>query len=969
MMNDLYAELERTMRGKVHFDKITRQLYSTDASMYQIEPVGVVMPRDEEDLQAAMEVASKHIVPVLPRGGGTSLAGQCVGNALMMDFNPHMNQVLELNLEEGWVKVQPAVVQDHLNAYLAPHGYLFGPDTSTSNRATIGGMTGNNSSGSRSVIYGKTVDHVIEVDTILSDGSWTTFAPLTPEGLEAKKRDGGLEGHIYREVLRLAEENKDEVIARYPKIMRRVSGYNLDEMIKSATPNLAKLLVGSEGTLAVSRAIKVKISPLPKAKGLTVVHFEDMIQAVQTDEIVLSHGPSAAELLDRRIIQEAQASPLFQGKTGFLEGDPGAIVIVEFYGDTRGEVEDKLDKLERELKKNKMGYAHVRAMEPEQQQQVWDLRKGGLGLLMGTRSEAKPVAFVEDTAVDPAKLPGFLKAFEEVVNKHGTTAGYYGHCSVGCLHIRPFIDMKRPEEREKMMGIFKEVAQLVKEYGGSMSAEHGDGLVRSWLIEEMFGTKLYNAFRDVKAAFDPKGRLNPGKIVDAASPTDNLRLGDFYQDRQLNTAFDFSRDGGFNFAVEMCNGNGQCRKLDIGTMCPSFHVTRDDRHSTRGRANALRGYISGTLDGVDLTSKEMYEVMDLCMECKACKTECPSKVDMAKMKYEFLYHYHKAHGVPLRTRIFANAHLVNRLGRATWPISNLVMGSPLRWLVQKILGIAPRRRLPPFARQRFSKWFAKRKPNGDGIPSTAGARPQVVLFNDTFMEFNHPELGRDAVSVLEAAGYEVLLVKRKCCGRPIISKGLLDKAKKLARFNIKLLKPYAEQGIPIVGVEPSCLLTLKDDYLDLVPGEDSRLVAEHVTTIDEFMAKLLREGKLRIPESTSGKNGGNSKAPEILLHGHCHQKALVGTGPTLEVLRALPNSGVSEIDSGCCGMAGSFGYEAEHYGISMAVGEQRLFPAVREAAKDALIVADGISCRQQISHGTKKNALHLVQVVAEALRN
>ena len=955
-MNDLYAELRQHMRGDVRFDKVTRQLYSTDASMYQIEPVGVVVPRDEEDLQAAMEAARKHVVPVLPRGGGTSLAGQCVGRALMMDLSPHMNQVLELNIEEGWVKVQPGVVQDQLNQYLAPHGYLFGPDTSTSNRATLGGMTGNNSSGSRSIIYGKTVDHVMEVDAILSDGSLVTFGPLTPEGQEAKLRHDGLEGHIYREVLRLAEENKEEVLRRYPKIMRRVAGYNLDEMIKSATPNLASLLVGSEGTLAVSRAIKCRISPQPKAKGLLVAHFEDMIRAVETDATVLSHGPSAAELMDRRIIQQALASPVFKGKTGFLEGDPGAIVIVEFYGDTRAEVEDKLDKLERDLKKNKMGYAHVRALEPQQQQQVWDLRKGGLGLLMGTRSEAKPVAFVEDTAVDPIKLPGFLKAFEEVVTKHGTSAGYYGHCSVGCLHIRPFIDMKRPEERDKMMAIFRDVAQLVKEYGGAVSAEHGDGLARSWLIEELFGTQLYNAFKDVKGAFDPNGLLNPGKIVDAPQPTENLRLGDFYEDRRLATSLDFSRDGGFNFAIEMCNGNGQCRKLDVGTMCPSYQVTRDDRHSTRGRANALRGYISGTLDPAELTSRAMYEVMELCLECKACKTECPSQVDMAKMKYEFLHHYNQAHGVPLRSRIFAGAGLVNRLGCAAWPISNLVMGTPLRRLVLRSLGMAPRRRLPPFARQRFSKWFKSRPANG-----AAGAgRPQVVLFHDTFMEFNHPELGHDAVAVLEAAGYEVILAKRKCCGRPAISKGMLNKGRKLARYNIKSLKAYAAQGIPIVGVEPSCLLTLKEDYLDLVPGEDAELVASQATTIDEFMAGLVREGKLKFP------TGG--KAREMLLHGHCHQKALVGTAPTLEVLRALPNAGVAEIDAGCCGMAGSFGYEAEHYGVSMAVGEQRLFPAVREAARDTVIVADGISCRQQIAHGTKKRARHLVQVVAEALR-
>ena len=954
-MNDLHAELSRRLEGEVRFDKVTRQLYSTDASMYQMEPVGVVVPRHEGDLDAAVELARKHVVPVLPRGGGTSLAGQCVGHALMMDLSTHMNRVLELNVEEGWVRVQPGVVQDQLNAYLAPHGYLFGPDTSTSNRATIGGMTGNNSSGSRSVIYGKTVDHVLEVEAILSDGSWTTFAPLTPEGQEAKLKDEGLEGHIYREVLRIAEENRAEVEKRYPKIMRRVAGYNLDEMLKSPTPNLASLLVGSEGTLAVSRAIKCRISPLPKAKGLLVAHFKNMIEAVETDETVLSHGPSAAELMDRRIIQQAASSPVFQGKTGFLQGDPGAIVIVEFYGESRKEVEDKLDKLEADLKRKKMGYAHVRALEPAQQQLIWELRKGGLGLLMGTRSEAKPVAFVEDTAVDPVKLPGFLKAFEEVVERHGTTAGYYGHCSVGCLHIRPFIDMKRPEERDKMMSIFKEVAALVKEYGGAVSAEHGDGLARSWLIEELFGPKLYAAFRDVKAAFDPHGLMNPGKIVDAPTPTENLRLGDFYQDRELPVKLDYARDGGFNFAIEMCNGNGQCRKLDVGTMCPSYQATRSDRHSTRGRANALRGYISGTLSMEDLTSPEMYEVMELCMECKACKTECPSKVDMAKMKYEFLHHYNEAHGTSFRTRLFANAALLNRLGHATAPFSNLGLGFPFNRFLNAALGIAPQRKLPPFARQRFSTWFRSRAHQ----PPPAGEKPQVVLFHDTFMEYNQPELGRDTVRILEAAGCEVLLGKRACCGRPMISKGFLDKGRAWARRNIRSLKEYAARGVPIVGVEPSCLLTLKDDYPDLVPGEDAELVARHCVTIDEFIAGLIREGRLNFKK--------NGTAKELLVHGHCHQKALVGMAPTLEVLRSLPGAEVREINAGCCGMAGAFGYEKEHYPVSMAVGELRLFPAVREAAPEAEIVAGGISCRQQIAHGGKRQARHLVQLVAEAL--
>ena len=949
-MKELYSELTRQMQGDVHFDKVTRQLYSTDASMYQIEPIGVVIPRHEEDLHAAMEAARKYVVPVLPRGGGTSLAGQCVGEALMMDVSTHMNKVLELNLEEEWVRVQPGVVQDQLNKYLAAHGYGFGPDTSTSNRATIGGMTGNNSAGARSVIYGKTVDHVIEVDAILSDGSWCTFKPLEQAQFDAKLKDEGLEGHIYREVMRIANANKDEVAKRFPKIMRRVSGYNLDEILKVPNPNLAKLLVGSEGTLAVSRSMKVKIVPLPKHKGLLVAHFENMIMAVEADGPILEHGPSAAELVDKHIMDQALESPVFHGKTGFLQGRPGAIIIVEFYGESEAEINDKLDKLEASLKKKKLGYAHVRATTPAQMAEVWNLRKGGLGLLSGTRTEAKPVAFVEDTAVDPLRLPGFLKEFEQIIDKHDTQAGYYGHASVGCLHIRPFVDMKKKEEREKMMSIFKEVADLVEAYDGTISGEHGDGLARSWLIEKLFGAQLKGAFEDVKAAFDPNNLMNPGKIVDPAEPTDNLRLGEFYQDNLLPASMDFTRDGGFNFSIEMCNGNGQCRKLDIGTMCPSYQATLNDRHSTRGRSNALRGLIAGTLPMDSFLTKDMYEVMDLCVECKACKTECPSKVDMAKMKAEFLYQYNKKHGTKLRTRLFANAEGLGKFGNRTWPFSNL--GGPVNKVLQKTLGIASQRKLPTYARKTFSSWFAGRKNKPEP------GRPQVVLFNDTMMEYNEPQLGKATVKILEAAGYEVVLVKKKCCGRPAISKGMLDQARGQAEYNINLLKDYAAKGVPIVGVEPSCLLTLRDDYRDLVPGKDAEQVSAQTFTIDEFIAQLVKADQLKF--STKGDK-------EYLLHGHCHQKALVGTAPTLEVLRAIPGATASEINSGCCGMAGSFGYEAEHYETSMAIGETRLFPAVRKADQKTEIVADGFSCRSQIAHGTTRKARHLVEIIADAL--
>ena len=970
MLNDLYSDLRRQIQGEVRFDKLTRQLYSTDASMYRIEPLGVVFPRHEEDLHAVIEVAGKHAMPVLPRGGGTSLAGQCVGRAVMMDLSTHMNQVLDLNVEQGWVKVQPGVVQDQLNAYLAPYGYGFGPDTSTSNRATIGGMAGNNSCGARSIVYGKTVDHVLEADAILADGSRVTFGQLDPAALDAKLRLEGLEGHIYREVLRIAEENREEVAARFPRILRRVSGYNLDELLKDGPINLARLLVGSEGTLAVWSALKVRIVPLPKMKAVLVAHFEDMIKAVEADALILSHQPSAMELIDDTIISEALNSPAFAGKTGFLEGRPGAIIIVEFYGERPAELTDKLDKLEADLKRSKMGYAHVRAVEPDEQAAVWNLRKGGLGLLMGHRIEAKPLPFVEDTAVDPAKLPAYLKAFDEIVRRHGTKAGYYGHASVGCMHIRPFIDLKKAGEKERLMGIFNEVADLVAEHGGAIAGEHGDGLARSWLIERLFGPKLYQAFRDVKAAFDPTNLMNPGKIVEAQQPMENLRWGRPVA-YELDTFLDFAPEGGFSFAVEMCNGNGQCRKLDAGTMCPSYQATRMDRHSTRGRANALRAVIQGDLAATELATREMYEVMELCLECKACKTECPSQVDMAKMKYEFLYQYQKVNGVPLRSHLFGSIDRINRLGSAFAPVSNWIAASPPnRWLLSQF-GFAPQRRLPPFRRDRFSRWFQRQAALNEGGGAANGdGRPAVVLFNDTFTEYNTPHLGRDAVEILERAGYRVIVPAGKCCGRPIISKGLLEKGRAYAAHNLAVLKPFAQEGLPIVGIEPSCILTLKEDYPALLPGADTERVVGQVQTIDEFLFTLTRRGQLPYARG-EGADSGEEQSRHLrhfLVHGHCHQKALVGTEPTLAVLRGIPGARVAEIPSGCCGMAGSFGYEKEHYEVSMTIGEQRLFPAVRQAPEETVIVADGISCRQQIAHGTRRQARHLVEAVAEALR-
>jgi FAD/FMN-containing dehydrogenase/Fe-S oxidoreductase len=953
-MDGFVRDLQRRIAGEVRFDALSKMLYSTDASMYQIEPLGVVIPRHADDVVAAVTVARDHGVPVLPRGGGTGLAGQTVGAALIIDMSPHMNQVLELQTDAQWAWVQPGVVQDQLNAYLRPHGFLFGPDTSTSNRATLGGMIGNNSAGSRSVLYGKTIDHVLELQVVLSDGSTAHLHPLEKAAWEQKCRGSDLEAHLYREIARIAHDNRDAIQERYPKILRRVSGYNLDEFVKEGPFNLAKMVVGSEGTLAAVTAAKVRIMPRPVATAVLVIHFDDLIASVEATETILEFRPSAVEMVDREIVTAARGAKEFEGRLPFLQGDPEALVMAEFYGDTPAEVADRVAKLEASLRRERMGYAYSPALTAAAQGDVWKMRKAGLGLLMSTREARKPLAFVEDTAVAPEKLPDFLRRFRQVIAKHDTTAGYYGHASVGCLHIRPGIDLTRPSEVDKMYAMLQEISDLVIEYGGSMSGEHGDGLARSWLNEKHFGPTLYRAFKEVKRAFDPENRMNPGKVVDGPSPKDNLRVNPAYQPLHIETHLDFRRDGGFNTAIDMCNGNGACRKTGEGTMCPSYMATLDEQHSTRGRANALRAIISGRLPREQFVSKRLYEILDLCLECKACKTECPSNVDMAKLKYEFLSHYYAAHGTPLRAKLFAHIATLNHFGQLLAPLSNWLASSPLGTRLLAKVGIAPQRSLPAFAKQTFSHWFATHVPQ-----TPAGRRGQVVLFHDTFVEYNCPEVGHAATRLLEEAGFAVELVARRCCGRPAISKGLLAQGRGYARHNIDLLLPYARQGIPIVGLEPSCILTLREDYLDLVPGADAALVAEQALSIDEFLYGLHRRGELDVAFTSASK--------QLLLHGHCHQKALVGTAPTLAVLRLPAHYEVQEISSGCCGMAGSFGYEAEHYDLSMTIGKQRLFPAVQAAADTVEIVANGISCRQQIQHATGRQPRHMVEVLWEAV--
>jgi FAD/FMN-containing dehydrogenase/Fe-S oxidoreductase len=952
---DLERELRRVVEGEVRFDAMTRQLYATDASMYQAEPIGVVLPRSAADVHAVLELANRYNVPVLPRGGGTSLAGQTVNHAVVLDFSRFMNRVLEVNREELWCRVQPGLVQDELNAHVRPLGLLFGPDTSTSNRATLGGMCGNNSAGSHSIAYGMTVDHVLELTCLLADGSEVVLRDLTPAELEAKSRGDGLEGQVYREVRRLVGQHADEIRARYPRIMRRVSGYNLDALVKAQPFGLHRLAVGSEGTLVVVVEMKMRLVRRPKVTALDVVHYDDLMAALESSADILTTGPYAVELTDKMILDLARDNIEQRRRMGFIQGDPAAIMIVEYAGDTEAEVRAKVEALEALRARKRIGYAAHLAFDPAAQQSIWKLRKAGLGLLMSVKGDRKPIAFVEDTAVDPARLPAFIARFREVLDRHGAGAGYYGHCSVGCLHIRPLIDLKDGREIGKMRVIAEEITALVMEFGGALSGEHGDGRARSPFNETLYGPRLYDAFRQVKRAFDPKGLLNPGNIVDAPPMTESLRYGPAYRAWEPETLLDFSGPGGFAAAVEMCNGMGVCRKKLEGTMCPSYMGTLDEEHSTRGRANALRAVLSGRLPAAEFTGRRLYDVLDLCLECKACKAECPANVDMAKLKYEFLAHYYRANGLPLRNRLFGRIHRLARWGSALAPLSNWVArAAPHRWLLERVAGIDRRRPLPAFARESFAAWFARHRPEGDG------GRGAVVLFHDTFNTYQTPEVAVAATRLLEASGYRVVLPDRRCCGRPMISKGMLGEARDAAAYNVARLVGHARVGRPIVGLEPSCLLTLRDEYVDLLRSDDARVVARQSVLLEELVQRETAAGR---PFRFAPTGAGERKA---LLHGHCHQKALVGTAPTVTALKAAGYE-VSEVDAGCCGMAGSFGFEAEHYDLSLAIASRRLVPAVKAAGPDVAVCAPGISCRQQIAHTTGREARHPAQLLWEAL--
>jgi len=955
LAKDLAAGLSGGV-ADVEVERYRRLLYATDASIYEMEPVAVVFPRSSQDVSHVMCVARDHGVPVLPRGGGTSLSGQTVNHAIVLDFTRHMAGLLKINPEARTALVQPGIVLSELNKALRSHGLQYPIDPSTANRATVGGGIGNNSCGAHSAVYGKTVDNVIELEVVLADGSITRLQSLSEDEVTERKARGGLEGHIYRGVSTLAKEYREEVEARFPQILRRVSGYNLDEVTKNGLLNLAKLVVGSEGTLTTVTEALVQVVPIPQVKMLTAFHFSTVVQAAAATVQVNAHGPSAVELVDETIIERCRESAGFHQLVEFVEGDPGALLLVEFSGDRMDEVEGKAEALKAELLGGDIAIAAVVAKKEEEQQLMWRMREAGLGLLMSLRGDAKPASFVEDTAVAPERLAEYVARFDALARARGLHPAYYGHASVGCLHIRPVVNLKDAEGLAQAEGLAEEVADLVLEFGGSLSGEHGDGIVRGVFTERMFGPKLTRAFRELKAIWDPQDLLNPGKIVETPPFSDNLRLSPSTVNAEVNTKFDFGFEGGLAAAAEQCNGQGACRKLD-GGMCPSFMVTRDEEHSTRGRANLLRQALNGVLPVEDVTGERMREALDLCVECKACKTECPSGVDLAKLKYEVQAQVSAMHGAPLRDRAFARIHRLSALASRFSPFVNTLARLGLaRRLLEQIAGIASRRPLPMFASQRFEYWWADRGKNLGPAP-----RGEAVYLVDTFTEYFHPEVGQAAVKVMEALGYRVTVMsKLRCCGRPAISKGQLDLARGWAEENIALLEPFAEQGVPIVGTEPSCLLTLRDEYCDLLPRDRVEMIAGQVVLLDELLVQLVDE------DEGARTTFGVGERSDVLVHVHCHQKSLAGAQVTLKALE-IAGYAPALVDSGCCGMAGSFGFEKEHYDVSRKMGAYRLFPAVEGASEETEVAVTGVSCRQQIGHFTSREPRHVAELLAEAL--
>lgn len=956
-MKSLEEDLRDTLNCQVIFDEISRSVYSVDASIFEIPPAGIVIPKSPSDLLQAVAIAAHHRTPITARGAATGITGGCLGHGLILDLSKYFQEILKVDIENKFAVCQPGVIQDDLNSALAPFHYRLGPDTSTGNRATLGGMVANNSAGARSLRYGKMGDHIQQVRMLLSTGEILSFGPVTEEQWRLKRQQSDREGEIYRTLWDIKQNHAEEITKCFPPIPRRVSGYNLDELLKPMPFNPAKIIAGSEGTLGIITEITLGIVPCPNTLGLLLLFFDNLHDALDHVPTILEHHPISLEMLDSTIIEVGRTSPSLCGKLEWIPGHPQALLIVEFDGSSIDEVKEKIGQLSMQAQNQRIGYAQNTMLDPVKMAHVWELRKSGLGLLLSKRSYSRAIAFLEDLSIPPEHLAPFMKVFCAYLASHGKTAGIYGHVGAGCMHIRPYIDLRHPGELILMRQMMVDTAALVLEYKGALSGEHGDGWIRSWLNPTLFGETLMQDFERLKFAFDPLNLMNPGKIIPTTDQWERLRANPGVDIQSPPTFLNFEPEGGLALAADLCNGNGLCRKKER-TMCPSFQATQEEFHSTRARAQALRAIMHQRLPLEEFTGQGLYDVMDLCLSCKGCKTECPSQVDMAKMKSEFLYHYQEKHGYSFRNKLFG------KIGQWTaWmgvfpKLFNALNQSSLAKRYLNWIGISTRRELPRLATKRFSTWFS-------GFVQSERLDKQVVLLNDTFMEFNHPEVGQAAVKVLNALGYRVIVPAWSCCGRPALSKGLLPEAKQQAEQLVDRLLPYVEEGLKIVGLEPSCLLTLRDDYAALLSFHGERLkelqqLIAHSYTLDEFLAQCIDQRLLSEVFGTEGQ--------KVKVHGHCYQKALVGMEPTLRILRAIPGMTVEEISSGCCGMAGSFGYEKEHEEVSMKIGELKLFPTVRACEQDEWVIASGTSCRHQIKDGTKQTAMHLAEALAKLLR-
>ena len=939
-------------KGDIYTDELTLGLYATDASVYEIQPMAVVVPRDEADVLLAHRVAYERRIPILPRGAGTSLAGQTVGRALVIDFSRYMNQILEVDADRRIARVQPGVILDSLNRHVAPLGLLYGPDPATASRANLGGIIANNSSGSHSIVYGKAVDHIVSVKVALDDGTVLTFSEETLESVHSKSRLPSREGKIYQTLRDIIAHHGDAIRTRYPKVMRRVTGYNLDEFVDRDAWNLAKLICGSEGTLCTILEATVKLVPQPAHKAVCVVHFADRMEAIRAVPSILPFGPAAVELLDDTVVRLALSNPATRKLAGFIEGAPGGLLIVEFYGESPDELDEKHRVFVSFLREQGMGYAYPffhHRPDDKRFDHIWAVRKLGLGLLLSVRERAKPQPFIEDACVPVDVLADYIEDVKRFCDGLDVNLILYAHASVGVLHVRPILDLRLASDIEKFEKISARVLQLVKHYKGAWSGEHGDGLVRSPRIPDFYGEEIYQCFVEIKRSFDPHGLMNPGKIVHAPPMTENLRYGVEYREQEVETVYHYRKELGFNSLVNMCNGIGVCQRIEGGAMCPSYKASRKEKDSTRARANALRLTLAGKMAGGDFTAAPLRKVLDLCISCKSCKTDCPSNVDVAKMKSEVLQMIHDKQGIGLREKLILRSDRMARRFAGAW--AGLInWGQSLhltRWVLSRLAGLDVRRRLPAYARQPLTKWFATRQ-------AKAGSM-DVVLFADTYITYHEPQIGRAVIQLLEHLDCTVHLVDTHGSKRPWISNGFLRKARQHGQYIVDTLRPYLEAGRPVIVVEPGSYSALKDDIPDLLPDvEDARLLADAVVSLERFTAERLQA----LGPAVRLRSG----IQKHYLFAHCHQRALEGTQYLARVFDYVDGT-YEIIDAGCCGMAGAFGYEREHYDFSKAIFESDLGPQLDKIPTNAPILATGFSCRHQIKDFDRHPARHWVEVL------